>query len=128
VHPAAKLTAGDLVRRLTGAGLPARRVIVYRAEACKTPPPAATEALNARALAAVLIHSPRAGQIAAALIAGAGIDVAATIALGLSPACIEPLPDRRSRAARRGPAQPFVVPGRRGRRLSDALGKPLPGR
>jgi hypothetical protein len=39
----------------------------------------------------VLIHSPRAGQIAAALIAGAGIDVAATIALGLSPACIEPL-------------------------------------
>jgi uroporphyrinogen-III synthase len=91
VHPAAKLTAGDLVRRLTGAGLPARRVIVLRAVACNTPPLAATEALNARALAAVLIHSPRAAQIAAALIAGAGIDVAATIALGLSPACIEPL-------------------------------------
>jgi uroporphyrinogen-III synthase len=91
VHPAAKVTAGDLVRRLIDAGLPARRVIVYRAEACKTPPLAATEALNARALAAVLIHSPRAAQIAASLIARAGMNVAGTIALGLSPACVEPL-------------------------------------
>jgi uroporphyrinogen-III synthase len=91
VHPAAKRTAGDLVRRLTDAGLPARRVIVYRAEACRAPPPAATEALNAGALAAVLIHSPRAGQVAAALIARAGMDVSAAVALGLSLACIEPL-------------------------------------
>jgi uroporphyrinogen-III synthase len=91
LHPAAARTAGDLVRRLSEAGLPARRVTVYRAEACTAPPAAAMEALSAGALAAVLIHSPRAGQIAAELIAAEGVDVAAVSALGLSPACVAPL-------------------------------------
>ena len=72
LHPAAARTAGDLVRRLSEAGLPARRVTVYRAEACTAPPAAAMEALSAGALAAVLIHSPRAGQIAAELIVAEG--------------------------------------------------------
>jgi uroporphyrinogen-III synthase len=90
-HPSADRTAGDLVRQLTDAGLPARRVTVYRAEPCKTLPPMVAQAVYSRALAAVLIHSPRGGQIAAALIAREKLAMEDVEVLGLSPACLKPL-------------------------------------
>jgi uroporphyrinogen-III synthase len=91
VHPAAQETAGDLVRQLTEAGLPARRVTVYSAEPCKALSPDVVRSARDGDLAAVLIHSPRAGQIAAALIAREKISMQGARAFGLSPACIKPL-------------------------------------
>ncbi len=91
VHLSAQKTAGDLVRQLADAGLPARRVTVYHAEPSKTLSPTVLQAMQTGALTAVLIHSPQGGQIAAALIAHGSFAMSQIEALGLSPACIEPL-------------------------------------
>ncbi len=92
-HPAAEETAGDLVGRLNAEGLPARKLAIYRTQTVAKAPLAVVAALQAGALAAVLIHSPKAGRAAAGLLADWRDRLGGTAALGLSPACVAPLQD-----------------------------------
>ncbi len=94
LHPTAERTAGDLTGVLGREGLQARRVVVYRTEPVRTVPEAATAAWTAGDLAAILVHSPRAARIAAALTRRAGLASQGVLALGLSPACAQPLARR----------------------------------
>ena len=94
VHAAAAQTAGDLVQRLAEADMSARRVVVYRAAPAEGLPEAVLQGFETRAIAAILIHSPRAGRIASALLADAGVDPRIAPVLGLSPACVGQLKRR----------------------------------
>lgn len=90
VHPCASETAGDLVALLC-AGIEARKVAVYKTEAATALPSVVGAALQDHRLGFVLIHSPKAARAAAGLLVGLGGDLESVAALGLSPACIEPL-------------------------------------
>lgn len=59
--------AADLETLLAGMGVPARSVVVYAADAAVALPADLAAALDAAALAAALIHSPRIGEALAAL-------------------------------------------------------------
>jgi len=91
LHPAAQETAGDLVGRLNAAGVPARKLAVYETRTAPDLPPAVLAALQAGALAVVLIHSPKAGRAAARLLTPFGDRLGGTRAAGLSAACVAPL-------------------------------------
>ncbi|MFT4252280.1 MAG: uroporphyrinogen-III synthase [Caulobacter sp.] len=88
LHPAAAEPAGDLVSPLARAGIEARSLAVY--ETIERAPDAAT--LNALDdLAAVLVHSPKAARILAAVLTRH--PAPALRALCLSPAVAAPLAD-----------------------------------
>lgn len=89
VHPGPVERAGDLVGALNGQGLMARRLDLYRAEAVAVLPESVAAALEQYALAAILIHSPRAAEVMAGLVTQFDLSRAAVI--GLSAACLEPL-------------------------------------
>jgi uroporphyrinogen-III synthase len=91
IHPAAEETAGDLVGRLRSASVPARKLAVYETRAARALPPAVETALGAGALAALLVHSPKAARVAGALLRDARDRLGGTVALGLSAACLAPL-------------------------------------
>ena len=89
LHPAARNPAGDLVGDLERVGVAVRGVALYESVTVETLPQAAAEALAARRLDAVLIHSPSAGRALAALL---GPEATAPLsAFALSPACAAPL-------------------------------------
>jgi uroporphyrinogen-III synthase len=87
--------AGDLVGGLKRVGVAARTVALYDTPAVETLPTEAAQALAARAIDAVLIHSPRAAAILADL--AEPFDLSKVTAGGLSFACLRPV--RRLRFA-----------------------------
>ncbi len=89
LHPSGLHLAGDVKGGLERAGIMARDVALYDTPAVDALPSGALEALAARGVAAVLIHSPRAADILAGL--AAGLDLSRTLAVGLSAACLRPL-------------------------------------
>jgi len=89
LHPCGLHLAGDLKGGLKRAGLIVRDVALYDTPAVDALPAAAGQALQAREIAAVLLHSPRAAEILAALVPG--FDLSDTLALGFSAACLRPL-------------------------------------
>lgn len=89
LHPCGRYQAGDLTGGLDRAGLLSRDLVLYDTPAATAAPDSVVAALRAGDLAAVLLHSPRAAAALAAL--AGGLDLSATTALGLSPACLEPL-------------------------------------
>jgi len=91
LHPSARQTAGDLVGALTRAGIRARKIATYETQTATHLPNAVAEALACKRLAAVLIHSPKAGEAAAASFGSRGRPSPSAIAVyGLSPACVAP--------------------------------------
>lgn len=93
VHPGAEETAGDLVGVLGANGVEAFTAPVYRTEAATALPEQVRAALESRSLTAVLIHSPKAGRIAADLLAEHARLAAPLTIVGLSLACVTPLKD-----------------------------------
>ena len=91
LHPAATVTAGDLVGRLQAAGLAARTVAVYRTNQAKGLYQGVAAALDDQTLAVVLLHSPRAACAVADLLTARAYPLQGITALGLSQACIAPL-------------------------------------
>ena len=89
LHPCGLHLAGDFKGGLMRAGLTARDVALYDTPAVEGLPDAAIQALEDREVAAVLLHSPRAADILASL--AGGCDLSGIQALGLSPACLQPL-------------------------------------
>jgi uroporphyrinogen-III synthase len=69
LHPGATETAGDLATPLAAADLQLTAVPLYVTRAAEAVPAAVVAALAARALDALLVHSPKAGRAAAALLA-----------------------------------------------------------
>ncbi len=84
LHPGAAEPAADLAAILTAMGVSARNLPVYRTEAVAALPAAVAEPPEA-----VLLHSPKAARILAALIPSHW--PLAMAAFGLSPACGAPL-------------------------------------
>lgn len=107
LHPTAREPAGDLVGQLSAAGVAAKALVVYETTAASDVPSSARAALQAGALAAVLIHSPRAARTLAALLKRErlGAALADTELLGFSTACLAPL-DTLPFAARLAPERP----------------------
>lgn len=107
LHPTAREPAGDLVGRLSAAGVHATALAVYETIAASETPPHALTALLDGAVAAVLIHSPRAARTLAGLVQRERLTpaLARVELLGLSPACLAPL-EACPFAARRTPSQP----------------------
>lgn len=85
LNPGTAEPAGDLVSALEGAGLKARRLVLYRS--VDTEPTAALTAWER--LAAVLIHSPRAGRALERLMAARAAPHMRAVTI--SPAAAEPL-------------------------------------
>lgn len=115
VHPSAVRSAGDLVGRLTAAGVSAIRLPVYDVEEAARLPTAAADAQ------AVLLHSPRAAE---ALVRLADADLPPPPCLCLSHAVAEPLRavafDRVEVAARPEEAALLaLLPPLGARRVSD---------
>lgn len=93
VHPGAEETAGDLVGRLRESGREALTVPLYRTEAETALAPCVYARLEAGALSAVLIHSPKAGRLAAGLLMERPSLARGVTLIGLSAACTAPLRD-----------------------------------
>lgn len=81
--------AFDVAKALNAAGLPVRRLVLYRTVAVTVPSPSLLDAL-AEGIEGVLIHSPRAAEALAALTLPAA-DFADTTLYALSEACAQPL-------------------------------------
>ncbi|THD58280.1 uroporphyrinogen-III synthase [Phenylobacterium sp.] len=86
LHPGALEPAGDLVRALEAQGVTARRLVLYETLPVTLAPEAAAQLV---ASDAVLLHSPRAAQVLAALLKAH--PAPALRALGLSKAVVRPL-------------------------------------
>ena len=91
LHTAARQTAGDLVGVLTQAGVKARKLAAYETAALATLPDRVATVLASSRLCALLIHSPKAGQAAAACFEGCGFALDGVAVFGLSLACVAPL-------------------------------------
>ncbi len=74
LHLAGHVRAGDLVALLEAAGVPARLVVVYRAEPVARLPGAAVAALRAGEIDAILVYSARTGAALMASAAACGVD------------------------------------------------------
>jgi len=85
LHPSAAEPAGDLAGALAASGVKVRSLPVYETLAAEALPEAVAHAQPD----AVLIHSPKAGRVAARLIDPAR--AAGMTAFALSPACAQPL-------------------------------------
>lgn len=92
LHPCATETAGDLATPLAAAGLSLRALPLYETHAVETLAASVAEALAARTLDAVLIHSPKAGRTAATLLGPLGAEVLDRLELyAISEAALAPL-------------------------------------
>jgi uroporphyrinogen-III synthase len=101
LHPGAADLAGDLAAALESYGVEARRLILYETLPVKLEPEAAVGLVTSDA---VLLHSPRAAQVLAALVK---VHPAPKLrALGLSKAVLKPL-TRAKLAARVFPSMPL---------------------
>ncbi len=112
-HAAARDLAGDLAGALTGAGFELRRAVLYTAEPVTALSPATAAALKAHQVDLVLFFSARTAETFARLVERAGLASALSkcVALGLSPAALEPvkaLPWAMMEAARR-PGEADVI-------------------
>ncbi len=87
--PGPRRPALDLVSALSQEGLACRAVALYETLAPASLPEAVCAALNDRTLTAVLLHSARAAEAFA--MHAAAFDLTDLCAIGLSPACIQPL-------------------------------------
>ena len=74
VHVAGRVTTGDLVFRLNAAGFEAVRLPLYEAIAVRTLSPSARRALETRALAGVVLFSPRSARLFAKLVHESGLE------------------------------------------------------
>jgi len=88
LHPGPVQRAGDLVGALKRKGIAARTLSLYEAVGADALTPEIATALAERTLSAVLIHSPRAAEVLAPLLAP--FDLSEITALGLSKACLRP--------------------------------------
>ena len=77
VHVAGRVSAGDLVARLRGAGFEAKRVLLYEAVAARALSAPARRALEAQTLAGVALFSPRTARLFAKLVRESRLDGAA---------------------------------------------------
>jgi uroporphyrinogen-III synthase len=92
VHAGGRERAGDLPGRLAPAGVQALALALYETIAASALPEEAGAALAAAALDAVLLHSPKAARVLAAVLAGRPERERAGLrAVGLSQACLRPL-------------------------------------
>jgi uroporphyrinogen-III synthase len=92
LHPCALEPAGDLVGSLTEAGISAQAVAIYETVAVMDWPPDVRAALDQGELAAVLIHSPKAGRVLSDLLGAEDPPLGAQLRVfALSPACAAPL-------------------------------------
>lgn len=92
LHTCALEPAGDLVGALTEAGISAQAVAIYETAAVMDWPPGVRDALERGELAAVLIHSPKAGRALGDLLRSADPPLGAHLRVfALSPACAAPL-------------------------------------
>jgi uroporphyrinogen-III synthase len=92
LYPSAVEPAGDLAGALSAAGVPVRAVRIYDTLAATTLPAAVEAAFSRQGFDAVLVHSPKAGQILAGLLDRAR--AAEIDAFALSKACAAPLEAR----------------------------------
>ena len=118
--PGPKYPAVDLIRVLAEARVAARSVALYETRAPETLPAPAKLALKAACVTAALFHSARAADAFAHLTSG--YDLSSMHAVGLSPACLEPLSGlklmRRSAAAPREDALLDALMAALGKRTS----------
>jgi uroporphyrinogen-III synthase len=93
LHPTTTRPAGDLVGELARAGLIARAVRVYETVEIAALPLIVASALEDATLDGLVLHSPRAGRVAARLLSAPAVQGAALklTAFALSPACLAPL-------------------------------------
>jgi uroporphyrinogen-III synthase len=92
LHPCARETAGDLTAPLAASGVTLRQAPIYQTEAVKAPPPEIADLLRADRLDAVLVHSPKAARVTAALLAPLPPATLARLqAFAISPAALAPL-------------------------------------
>ncbi len=92
LHPCANETAGDLATPLTAAGLRLHALPLYETRAADALPADVAQALAAQDLDALLIHSPKAGRTAAALLAPLGLDSLGRLEIyAISEAALAPL-------------------------------------
>jgi uroporphyrinogen-III synthase len=84
-----EVPAFDVAQALAAAGLPVRRLVLYRTIPVTVPPPGLVDALS-EGLDGVLIHSPRAAEALAALALSAAVFADMTL-YALSEACAQPL-------------------------------------
>jgi uroporphyrinogen-III synthase len=98
LHASGLDRADDLQARLEAAGVEASTLPLYQTVAVDRLPLVIAEALRAGGLDAVLVHSPKAGRVLAALLAGCPASECARLQpFGLSLACVEPLAGLASR-------------------------------
>jgi uroporphyrinogen-III synthase len=107
LSPGARRRAFDLEAALRGAGVRVRDLPVYETQPLPTLPPEAAAALEARAVDAVLLHSPAAARALGARLADAprlAAGLADRPVFALSAACAEALPAGLGGARRVAPA------------------------
>ncbi len=94
LHVAGSTRAGDLVGELQGAGITARRAILYDTVAADTLSPGLCREIEAHAIDAVLIFSPRTAELFVTLMVDAGLAPLAQdmVLVALSPAVSEAAP------------------------------------
>ena len=106
LHPCAREAAGDLAGALGATGLQVQSLPLYETCAVETLPTGVSAALDQGAIAAALIHSPKAARALAGLWVAAGRPrLQRTRLLGLSPACLAPVAHLPFAAAH-APTQP----------------------
>ena len=117
--PGPKIPSGDIPGALRRAGLRARAVALYETLVPEALPGDAAHALRNREVAAILIHSVRAGEALARF--AAPFNWSQTAAIGLSPACLRPLANLAlaDRATANRPREDALLDA-----LLAALGKP----
>ncbi|GEO82800.1 uroporphyrinogen-III synthase [Pararhodospirillum oryzae] len=93
VHAAGSKVAGDLAGDLAADGFTVLRHVLYEARPATALSPETVQALNAGALDAVLLFSPRTARTFAELVRGAGLEarLAPVVAYALSPAVADAL-------------------------------------
>jgi uroporphyrinogen-III synthase len=105
LHAAASAVAGDLGGQLGASGFEVRRAVLYAAEPIQALSPAAVAALSEEGMDLVVFFSGRTAETFARVVEKAGLapKLSRTVALGLSPAAVEPvrrLPWAKVEAAR----------------------------
>ena len=95
IHPSGSDLAGDLAGSLQKAGFTVRRVVLYTAEPLAALSPVTLASLKAKQIDIAVFFSPRTAAIFAKLVRDAKLESALekTVALGLSPAVLEPIRD-----------------------------------
>ena len=91
LHPCAKETAGNLGGALAAVGISVRALPLYETRPVEQLPADAADALRTGAVAALLLHSPKAARALAGLWTVSGPNLTRVQAFGLSAACLAPV-------------------------------------